>query len=278
MIVSGIRSATNTLILTHLSDELLGNPQPLVDYISLENNYLVELVSLPRFGRIIIICETSQISTEIAMLLKSSPEWNHIRISYSIKDNKFSIVNQPDMFLAAGNQSQEVEVSWKDLVHVEYLELPLESDSRRFLISPPLSPHSEWDHWDKAEEGPNEKTMYSPQELSHLLWERLGGFDSSIVRKYKDEEGEMEIDNISENEIRTENGENTEDDKSSTDTIPLSYGEEYDLSSQPEILFQNIDNGVPAIVLDSIKNENLRRQSVKSKTLAKTAMPPSFDI
>ncbi|ABN66659.2 predicted protein [Scheffersomyces stipitis CBS 6054] len=260
MIVSGIRSATNTLILTHLSDELLGNPQPLVDYISSENNYLVELVSLPRFGRIIIICETSQISTEIAMLLKSSPEWNHIRISYSIKDNKFSIVNQPDMFLAAGNQSQE------DSVHVEYLELPSESDSRRFLISPPLSPHSEWDHWDKAEEGPNEKTMYSPQELSHLLWERLGGFDSSIVRKYKDEEGEMEIDNISENEIRTENGENTEDDK------------KYDLSSQPEILFQNIDNGVPAIVLDSIKNENLRRQSVKSKTLAKTAMPPSFDI
>ena len=35
------------------------------------------------------------------------------------------------------------------------------------LISPPASPHSEWDDWDKVEEGPNETNIHD------YLWEKL---------------------------------------------------------------------------------------------------------
>ncbi|KAK6458313.1 uncharacterized protein RJT20DRAFT_30772 [Scheffersomyces xylosifermentans] len=263
------RSPTNTLILTKVSDKLLNDPQPLVNFIAHENNYLSELVSLPRFGRILIICDSSDVSTEIAHLLKSSPQWSTISISYSIKDNKFSIMKNPDLLVSNhrdGQLNSDIEVNWKsnndDLV--EYLELPSESGSRRFLISPPLSPHAEWDQWDREEEGPNQKTLFSPQELSHLLWERLGGFDSSIVRKYRDEQEEEDY------EIAHENLEES----------PSIQGE-IDLNDQPQILFQNIDNGVPAIVLDTIKNASLgqgrRVQTEKTRFLAKTTMPPPLE-
>lgn len=50
-----------------------------------------------------------------------------------------------------------------------------------------MSPH-DWDHWDKLEEGPNEKAIYSPEDLSSLLWERLGG---NMVRKYQDDSNQV---------------------------------------------------------------------------------------
>lgn len=50
-----------------------------------------------------------------------------------------------------------------------------------------MSPH-DWDHWDKLEEGPNEKAIYSPEDLSSLLWERLG---DNMVRKYQDDSNQV---------------------------------------------------------------------------------------
>lgn len=228
-----IRNPTNTLILTNVAYEILNDPSPLVEFLS-KKNYTIELVALPKFGRILVICDIAENSQEVLQSLKHSGEWGHLGITYSIRDNHWSILgSDADLFAS--------KVDSKD-----YLELPLEDGSRRFLISPPLSPPAEWDHWDRVEEGPNAKSVYSPQDLSHLLWERLGGLQSSDVRKYQDEE-------IEENEYEIR-----------------------DMKTEPEVLFEDIDNGVPAIVLDTVNNKN-KSDALSKKPIAKTSIPPPLD-
>lgn len=207
-----IRSPTNTLIVTNVDKSTLESPQALASFLA-SDHQVMELVALPKFQRILVICETVDLSTHVLHSLKLSDDWHHLKITYSIKNNAMSIP-----------QYDDIES------HVDYLELPLEVGSKRFLISPPLSPPAEWDHWDKVEEGPNSKAVYSPQDLSHLLWERLGGFESDQVRKYETEETKQ---------------------------------------LKPEVLFEDIDNGVPAIVLDTVNN-----RGTAPKQMPKTAMPP----
>ncbi|KAK7687376.1 hypothetical protein QCA50_009241 [Cerrena zonata] len=115
----------------------------------------------------------------------------------------------------------------------QYLELPLELGSRRFLISPPLSPPAEWDHWDKVEEGPSDKT-FPTDELTNLLWERLEDNDYTHHSK---------------------------------DNLVV------DLNMKPEVLFEDIDNGVPAIVLDTVNNRGPHTLSAKLRP-PKTSLPP----
>lgn len=222
------RKPTNTLILTQVDESLLQDPTPLLEFLS-ANDHLLELVALPKFQRILLICESTGVATKINDLLKSS-KWG-FRITYSIKDNHLTITDHPECL------PQEDKIV--------YLELPSEVGSKRFLISPPLSPPAEWDHWDKVEDGPNNKAVYSPQELSHLLWERLGGFDSSDIRKYHGDEEDVDE-------------------------------EEVVIMSESEVLFKDIDNGVPAIVLDTMNNRQKGRPAntlVKS-AIPKTSMPP----
>lgn len=228
-----IRNPTNTLILTNVASGILDDPSPLVEFLS-KNNYTIELVALPKFGRVLVICDITETSQEVLQTLKLSNEWSHLGITYSVKDNHWSILGSDADLFASKVDSKE------------YLELPLEGGSRRFLISPPLSPPAEWDHWDKVEEGPNAKSVYSPQDLSHLLWERLGGLQSSGVRKYQDEDiEEFKYD------IR-------------------------DMKREPEVLFEDIDNGVPAIVLDTVNNKN-KSNPVPKIPIAKTSIPPPLD-
>lgn len=228
-----IRNPTNTLILTNVASGTLNDPSPLVEFLS-KKNYTIELVALPKFGRILVICDITENSQEVLQSLKLSSEWGYLGITYSIRDNHWSILDSDaDLFAS--------KVDSKD-----YLELPLEDGSRRFLISPPLSPPAEWDHWDRVEEGPNSKSVYSPQDLSHLLWERLGGLQSSDVRKYQDED-------IEENEYEIR-----------------------DMKTEPEVLFEDIDNGVPAIVLDTVNNKN-KSDALSKKPIAKTSIPPPLD-
>ncbi|KAL6670353.1 calcineurin inhibitor [Candidozyma auris] len=204
------RQPTNTLIVSRLSGEAKENPAVLAGFLA-EQGIQVELVSLPKLERYIIICGTL--------------------IDFSLKDNHSAILGEENWALKAAD--------------TQYLELPSESGSRRFLISPPLSPQGEWNDYDKVEEGPNQTAVYSPEELSHLLWDRFGGFDSTHVKKYKEESEDEE--------------EEIEND-----------GEVYDISQQPQVLFENIDNGVPAIVVDSVRHQKSRR----TPPLPKTAMPP----
>ncbi|KAG5419630.1 RCN1 [Candida metapsilosis] len=164
------RSPTNTLIITNLSESLLSDPRELIDLISGTHD-LAQLIVLPKFGRFILICESSRVAQSMKTLLAN--EWPSLRVSYSIKDNRFEL-NKQDLLDAAVGE---------DYSQKSYLELPHDLNSKRFLISPPMSPH-DWDHWDKLEEGPNEKAIYSPEDLSSLLWERLGG---NMVRKYQDD-------------------------------------------------------------------------------------------
>lgn len=209
-----MKGPTNTLILTNVLEGVLQNPQPLIEFLS-QSNFVIELVSLTKFQRILVICENVLEALDIKRMIEKANSWNGLKISFSMKDNEFG----KDMDHFVGGD------------HVDYLELPLESGSRRFLISPPESPAPGWDQWNKVEEGPNKTSVYSPEELSHLLWERLGGFDSTKVKKY---------------------------------TQP----EEVDIYRKPEILFQDIDNGVPAIMLDSVGGE------ARGAKFGKTMMPP----
>lgn len=231
------RSPTNTLIVTNVAPAVLADPGDLLRFLANDNAFIIELVSLPKFGRILIICEAHSVATQILHLLQESLAWSLLKISYSIKDNNFTIMENDYI-----NQHNTIkDLSIDDSAPMEYLELPMEDGSRRFLISPPLSPPPEWDHWDKVEEGPNTKSVYSPQELSHLLWERLGGLTSNTVRKYQDE-SEEETDEV-------------------------------DILNKPEVLFQDIKNGVPAIILDTIDNSKVKKDENKTP-LVKTAMPP----
>lgn len=218
------RKPTNTLIVSRLPDSLKNDPQVLVDLLAAQS-LQVELISLPKFERYIIICGTMALAIYVRDYLSSSLE-KGISIGFSLKDNHLRLLEDENWTLKAED--------------TQFLELPLEEGSRRFLILPPLSPQSEWDDYHKVEEGPNEKAIYSPDELSHLLWDRFGGFDSSHVRRYQEDESDDE------------------------------EGELLDIKQQPEVLFENIDNGVPAIVVDSVRNQKSKR----TPPLPKTAMPP----
>ncbi|OBA19037.1 hypothetical protein METBIDRAFT_47367 [Metschnikowia bicuspidata var. bicuspidata NRRL YB-4993] len=229
------RSPTNSLILTNLDASLEGNPEILARDLSY-GNFNVELVSLPRFGRIIIICMSAADATSVRDYLTEKLEIKAL-MSFSIRDNNLRLLD--DSLWAVETND------------VHFLELPLEDGSRRFLILPPLSPHSEWNDFDKAEEGPNKKAVYSPNELTHLLWDRLGGFASSHVRKYQYDE-------------------NASDHESDLTEIRGCEDTVFDLENKPEILFQDIENGAPAIVIDRVNNQEKAGPGV----LPKTAIPP----
>jgi hypothetical protein len=219
------RNPTDTLIVTGLPDQILDDPTPIVQFLALRKR-AIELVALRRFSRILLICQSRD---EASLTYADLTSWAAtagcpVRVSYSLKDNESHRSRAP----LAGPA-------------VEYLELPLEHESRRFLISPPPSPPAEWDHWHKTEEGPNKRSVYSAQELSHLLWQRLGGVDDH-VHKY------------------------TEDDDAHDPDV-------HDILQDSEVLFKDIYNGVPAIVLDGVGEPD----TAQPRPIARTAIPPPLE-
>lgn len=220
------RQPTDTLIITGVSPATVRDPAPLALFLA-QSEIELELVSLPKFGRIILLCKNSQDASIIGTKLAQLTSW------CSKQGNEAKIVVS---FSLQNNHWHHDTTAEKE---VEYLELPLENESRRFLISPPLSPPPEWDHWHRTEEGPNRKTIPSPHELSHLLWERLGGFQGEEAVPY------------------------TEDEKEEKKAVNIAH--------EPEILFENVDNGVPVILLDAAPG-NTEKTALRS--IAKTAMPP----
>ncbi|KAL6454007.1 RCN1 Calcipressin-like protein [Candida maltosa Xu316] len=134
------RHPTNTLIVTNVSDELLNQPEPLIKYLTIQQ-HLMELTVLVKFKRFLIRCDSAEIASDIKGRLEGSDEFNTFNISYSLKDNG---------------------------VGPQFLEIPKDLEMKRFLISPPGSPLSEWDDWDKVEEEPNDKHIHD------YLWEKLG--------------------------------------------------------------------------------------------------------
>ncbi|KAI3407119.1 hypothetical protein KGF56_000107 [Candida oxycetoniae] len=214
-----MRRPTNSLILTNLEEKVLENPQELIDFLCEDEDYIVEFICLCKLSRIVLICETSSIAQSIKQKIGNDMRWRYIKVSFSMKDNAFDV------------SKQDLEVGRRE--DKNYLELPHDLDVKRFLISPPMSPRSGWDNWNKTEEGPNEKAIYSPEELSEILWERLGGEESKLVRRYNE---------------------------TSRETI------NYEI--ERELLFEGIENGVPAIVLDSVGKCEVE------ENMPKTSMPP----
>ncbi|CAK9440248.1 uncharacterized protein LODBEIA_P43480 [Lodderomyces beijingensis] len=225
-----MRSPTNSLILTNLDETAFEDPRRLIE--QLPDDYLIEVVCLPKLSRVVLICESSTAAKNIKAKFDNNLISHSVKTSFSIKDNKF-------------------QVSKRDLSTVSiradksYLELPDDLDSKRFLISPPMSPQSEWNHWDRREDDPNDRAIYSPEELSNLLWERLG--NTSMVRKYQEDA----------DEVQDQDGDG---DAAKRPTINLEV--------EPELLFEGIDNDVPAIILDKADNQLLNEK------LPKTSMPP----
>ncbi len=181
---------------------LLLEPQPVIQCLA-NNNFVVEPTALPKFQRILIICENTRVSSKIVPILSDHFQF---KITYSIKD------------VVCRNCRTEYATMTRGLFE------PLESGSRRFLILP-LSPPAEWDHWDKVEEGPNQQAVYAPLMNPRIsygnAWEMQ---DSSQVRKF--------------------------------------HGEPHQSTrSRTHVTFENIDNGVPAIILDlqrRARNHRLR--------------------
>lgn len=155
------RNPTNTLIVTNIPNLLYDDPQPLVKYLTLHQQHVMELTVLNNFKRFLIRCDSSTTASEIKQIIENSPDFNDFNITYSLKDNK---------------------------IGPQFLEIPKDLEMKRFLISPPGSPHAEWDNWDKVEEGPNE------QNIHDYLWEKLGKLSD-------DEHEEVEEDN-QQNEIK----------------------------------------------------------------------------
>lgn len=202
------RQPSNTLILTKLPDAVYEDPTELLEIL---HAHTLELVALPHFQRVLLICPLEVEAQGVKQILRDKG----IPLLYLLRNNDF------------------VELDVPITEQVDYLELPLELASRRFLISPPLSPPAEWDHWDKVEEGPN-KVAYSPDDLSHLLWEKLGG---GKVRKLHD----------------------IAEDAEDEDKEKVTH----------EVLLEQ-KQGVPAIVIDA---DDEVKHSENRSTLPKTAMP-----
>jgi hypothetical protein len=201
------------------------------------HEYCIELTSLPKFGRIILVCESSTAATEVMGLLRRSPKWNGIDVSYSIRDNEFGKTSMKSISINIEELATLLDI--EDNRMIDYLQLPLDAESKRFLISPPLSPPPGWDHWEKVEEGPHNGSMI--QDISRLLWEKLGGNDSSIVRRFQNESIEPEDEG------------------------------HVDLSIKPEVLFEGLDDGVPAIIIDPSSTDT--SQIKQHKPLPKTVFP-----
>lgn len=235
------RTATNSLILTNLKGSFKNDPQVLAHMLA-SHSVRSELVYLPRFMRYIVICPSIEVSEQTKQFLEENLG-NSATISFSMRNNNLLIPCDDSWALQVGPTD------------IEYLELPLEEGSKRFLILPPLSPQNEWDLYDKVEEGPNKKAIYSPDELAHLLWDRLGGFESSTVRKFENEIGECQ------------------DSEPNLSPVISNDVSVYDISEQKDILFQDIPNGLPAIVVDKVDNQGQGR----GKIIPKTARPPKSD-
>lgn len=234
-----IRNPTNSLILTHLHDDLASDPQSLARILA-EHGAPSELVYLPRFKRYIIICHSTQDAQDTKTFLARALG-DRAHVSYSLRDNALNLPYDGSWALKAGTGD------------TDYLEVPLEEGTKRFLILPPMSPQSEWDNYDQVEEGPNKKSIYSPDELSYLLWDRLGGFDSTQVRRFEEE---------------------LSDDTSDVDMGPRSAAKGdlpvYDFYEKEHILFELIPDGLPAIVVDKVSN----RDPHPKKSIPKTSIPP----
>lgn len=232
------RSATNSLILTNIEGKLK-SPQVLAKLLA-SRAIQAELVYLPRFERYIVICPNNKISEETKQFLEETMEPS-IRISFSLRDNPLCLPRDDSWALKSRPEE------------MDFLELPLEEGSKRFLILPPLSPQSEWDDFDKVEDGPNKRAIYSPDELAHLLWDRLGGFQSPHIRKFQDDDN---------------NAEALEEWNSEYKESPI-----YDMVTEKSVIFEDLPAGVPAIVVDKVIN----RDSSPKKSIPKTAIPPKLE-
>lgn len=206
---------SNTIIVTNVADDLIKDPQPLVDFLLLYP-YTIRATSLFRFHRIILHCQCVEDAEKVFVLLLEN--FPHFTFTYSRIDNQFD--------------------------EIESLPLPDDSQMRRFLISPPVSPPPEWDHWDKVEEQPHSKPIYSPEDLESLLWMKLGALHDN------DNDSEQHL-SPADNSVR----------KVFDDTQKL----------ETHVLYKH-NNDVPVILLDSIGDVDIDLKL--KKPIAKTGMPP----
>lgn len=242
----GQRDPTNTLIITK-AELLMQEPQPLIDLLY-NNGLIAEMVTLPKLDRILVVCQTESLAQEASQLVKG--EWPDLSVTYSF----LSL----DQSVEENNQNNQ------------QLQVPEDTNARRFLILPPALPPPEWDHWHRVEEGPHPHAIYDPEDMAHMLWERLGGFDSSMVRRFRPDlaldldlslDADVDLDTNLAKYLRP----------------PSKAQSLHDFKQHPEILFSGIKDNMPAIMLDTVSGQQTERQEPLQETrpFARTSLPPT---
>lgn len=282
----GSRAVTNTLLITDVPLAIWANPRELISLVAQVTKTAAEMVLLPKFGRILLICESEAVSSAVASAMRDCEKWNGLKLSYTLRNNKPCRSSHrgaddsdspisPEHVKSADTLSQQhCSVGnihdYGDHSSAEFLELPLEEGLRRFLISPPASPPDDWNYWDKQEDHPHPKPVYAPEELTGLLWTRLGGTSSSLARKYREADSEAIVNETSEISLQPR-----------VQFLPEGDDEIVDFSAGTHILFQDRNSDRPVIMIDYAKNRELgiegrgMKSSPTPKVFPRTAMPPS---
>lgn len=223
---------TNTLILTGFSpEELLDKDiiQSLQKQIidNTPGDETIQFSILKLFKRILIVFEKIESSERLYKILKECG----FGVGFSSQNNYDDFILTPDGYKFDTR---------------EYLHLP--SHGTTFIISPPPSPPPGW--ISTFEEPPEKRSIYSPEQLSELLYKRVE--DGKIQKLFNViEEG----DTNTPYEKQTKQKEEPVDQK---------------------VLLQTNNITSPIIVLEAPENEELRLHTDDRKPAPKVAMPPVY--
>lgn len=225
---------TNTLILTGFSESEISDKeiiQSLQDQIikhtpSLET---IKFSILKSFKRILIVFERIDSSATLYKILKEA----QFKVGFSSQNNYDDFVLTPEGYKFDTR---------------EYLNLP--SHGNTFIISPPPSPPNGW--VSGSEEAPDNRAIYSPEELGELLYKRVEG--DKLQKLFNGSVDDLQ---------------DSEEEESGEDDAPTPK------SVTQEVLLDSHKLTSPIIVLEAPDNEklNLNLKTNKKKP-QKVAVPP----
>ncbi|GMM37248.1 hypothetical protein DASC09_045730 [Saccharomycopsis crataegensis] len=229
---------TNTLILTGFTeDELLDTElikslqNQIINHTSASET--IQFSILKSFKRIIMVFERLESSQRVYGILKSAG----FKVGYASQNNYDDFIMTDDGYKFDTR---------------EYLHLP--SHGTTFIISPPPSPPPGW--VSMPEEAPEQRSIYSPEELRELLYKRVD--DGKIQRLFDDA------------------GEECEPQETADDKVVHDDDDDDHRVVDQKVLLQSEGLTSPIIVLEAPENEELSLWNVHSqhKKPTKVSMPP----
>lgn len=250
---------TNTLILTGFSEHEIQDKELLrqLQQQILENTGISETIKfsiLKSFKRILIVFEKIQSAERLYKILKQCG----FKVGFSSQNN------YDDFILTEDGYKFDTR---------EYLHLPAHGTT--FIISPPPSPPPGWKS--SEEEAPDQRAIYSPEELSELLYKRI---DEDKIQKLFNDEGNYDSDySSSDLESMKDPEYKQQQQKQRQQNITNSENNNNNTSSKvvdQKVLLESNKINSPIIVLEAPENEELDLSShQRHKKPAKVALPPT---